>query len=218
MPSRPLSADTKAVVKLQTRLDNEAMDITKGRTDIPAAVARLTQLIPPARVDLVDEVLVRVGRRDLDHTRDWPPVHLVHQLASGSSACTLERCACAARTASWVDVIRYRDKMQQDRRCYRLTRHGVFVGEYKTPEELGKVVDLGQLVEERVGDGGTGVGLLLADVAGHGLVVVVRVRVGGLDPVDVTVDVSADQVGEHLGVADRESPSAAVVVVVLTGS
>jgi hypothetical protein len=37
MPSRPLSADTKAVVKLQTRLDVEALDITKGRTDMPAA-------------------------------------------------------------------------------------------------------------------------------------------------------------------------------------
>jgi len=27
MPSRPLSADTRAVVKLQTRLDNEAIDV-----------------------------------------------------------------------------------------------------------------------------------------------------------------------------------------------
>jgi len=44
MPSRPLSADRSAVVKLQTRPDVEAMDITKGRTDMPAAVARLTQL------------------------------------------------------------------------------------------------------------------------------------------------------------------------------
>jgi hypothetical protein len=44
MPSR----DTNAVVKLQTRLDVEAMDITKGRTDVPAAVARLTQLVPVA--------------------------------------------------------------------------------------------------------------------------------------------------------------------------
>jgi len=32
MPSRPLSADTKAVVKLQTRLDDEAIDLAKGRT------------------------------------------------------------------------------------------------------------------------------------------------------------------------------------------
>ena len=51
MPSRPLSADTSAVVKLHTRLDNEAIDLTKGRTEMPAAVARLAQLIPPARVD-----------------------------------------------------------------------------------------------------------------------------------------------------------------------
>jgi hypothetical protein len=51
-----------------------------------------------------------------------------------------------------VDVIRYRDKMQQDRRVYRLTRHGVFVGEYKTPADLGKVVDLAELVEDAPAD------------------------------------------------------------------
>ena len=78
MPSRPLSADRSAVVKLQTRLDNEAIDVAKARTEMPAAVARFVQLVPPARVDLVDEVLVRVGRRDLNLTLDWPPVHLVH--------------------------------------------------------------------------------------------------------------------------------------------
>jgi hypothetical protein len=48
---------------------------------MPAAVPRLVQLVPPARIDLIDEVLVRVGRRDLNLTLDWPPVHLVHQLA-----------------------------------------------------------------------------------------------------------------------------------------
>jgi len=41
-------------VKLHTGLDNEAIDLAKGRTDVPAAVARLAWLIPPARVDLVD--------------------------------------------------------------------------------------------------------------------------------------------------------------------
>jgi hypothetical protein len=81
MPSRPLSADTKAVVKLHTRLDVEAIDLAKGRTEMPAAVPRLVQLVPPARVDLVDEVLVAVGRRELSITLDWPPIHLVHQLA-----------------------------------------------------------------------------------------------------------------------------------------
>jgi hypothetical protein len=48
-----------------------------------------------------------------------------------------------------VDVMRYRDKMQQDQRVYRLQQHGVFVGEYKTPEELAKAVDLANLVEDQ---------------------------------------------------------------------
>jgi hypothetical protein len=34
---------------------------------------------------------------------------------------------------------------------YRLTRHGVFVGEYKTPVELAKHVDLATLVEDADG-------------------------------------------------------------------
>jgi hypothetical protein len=38
MPSRPLSADSSAVVKLQIRLDVEAMDIAQDRNDMPAAV------------------------------------------------------------------------------------------------------------------------------------------------------------------------------------
>ena len=148
MPSRPLSADTKAVVKLATRLDNEAIDVAKGRTETPAAVARLAQLIPPARVDLVDEVLVGVGRRDLSVTLDWPPIHLVHQLAYRVKRVHLGEVRMRGPNGVVVDVIRYRDKLGYDRRCYRLSRHGAFVGEYKTPEELGKVVDLAELVEE----------------------------------------------------------------------
>jgi ppGpp synthetase/RelA/SpoT-type nucleotidyltranferase len=68
---------------------------------MPAGVARLAQLIPPARVDLVDKVLVGVGRRDMSVTLDWPPINLVHSSPTGSSGCTLERCACGGRTARW---------------------------------------------------------------------------------------------------------------------
>jgi hypothetical protein len=49
-------------------------------TDLSAAVARLVQLVPPTRRDLVDEVIVRVARRDLSVTLDWPPTHVAHQL------------------------------------------------------------------------------------------------------------------------------------------
>ncbi len=58
MPSRPLTRGRAAEVKLQTRLDVEASDIAKDRTDLPAAVTRLVQIIPPARVDPIDTVLV----------------------------------------------------------------------------------------------------------------------------------------------------------------
>jgi hypothetical protein len=154
MPSRPLSADTKAVVKLATGLDNEAIDLAKGRTEMPAAVARLAQLIPPARVDLVDEVLVGVGRRDLS-VLDWPPIHLVHELAYRVKRVHCGKVRMRGPSGEVVDVIRYRDKLGYDRRCYRLTRHGVFVGEYETPELLGKVVDLAELVEEDAGQATT---------------------------------------------------------------
>ena len=69
------------MVKLQTRLDVEATAVTKGEADKPAAVARLVQLIPPARVDLVNEVMARIGRRKADR-KDWPPFWLVCELAS----------------------------------------------------------------------------------------------------------------------------------------
>jgi hypothetical protein len=54
-----------------------------------------------------------------------------------------------------VDVIRYRDKLGYDRRCYRLSRHGVFVGEYKTPEALSYAVNLAELVEDDPGQTAT---------------------------------------------------------------
>jgi hypothetical protein len=133
MPSRPLSADTSAVVKLQTRLDSEAIDIAQGRTEVPAAVPRLVQLVPPARIDLVDEVLVRVGRRDLNLTLDWPPMHLVHQLAYRVKRVHLGEVRMRGPNGVVVDVIRYRDKMQQDRRVYRLTRHGKLVVSTRRP-------------------------------------------------------------------------------------
>ena len=151
MPSRPLSADRSAVVKLQTRLDNEAIDIAEGRTEMPAAVPRPARLIPPARIDLVDEVLVRVGRRDLNLALDWPPIHLVHQLAYRVKRVHLGEVRMRGPNGEVVDVIAYRDKMQQDRKIYRLTVHRVFVGEYKTPEELGKVVHLAELGKDDPG-------------------------------------------------------------------
>ena len=95
-----------------------------------------------------DEVLVGVGRRDLAGTLDWPPIHLVHQLAVRVKRVHLGEVRMTGPNGEVVDVIRYRDKLGYDRRCYRLTRHGVFIGEYETPELLGKAVELATLVED----------------------------------------------------------------------
>jgi hypothetical protein len=101
MPSRPLSADQEAVVKLFTRLDVEAADISHGRTDIPAAVARLAQLVPPARLDLVEGVLVRVARRDLSMTLDGRrPMSRINS-SSESVGSTLGKCGSAGSPARW---------------------------------------------------------------------------------------------------------------------
>jgi len=47
-----------------------------------------------------------------------------------------------------VEVVAYVDKMQTHRQVYRLQRHGVWVGDYKTVDEFGKHVDLATLVED----------------------------------------------------------------------
>jgi hypothetical protein len=90
MPSRPLSPDRPAITQLHTRIDVEAIAVTKGDTDRAAAVARLATLVPPTRVDLVDEVMARIGARNLDR-QDWPPYALVSELASKVKRRTLVR-------------------------------------------------------------------------------------------------------------------------------
>jgi hypothetical protein len=50
-----------------------------------------------------------------------------------------------------VEVVAYVDKMQTRRQVYRLRRNGVFIGDYKTVDELGKHVDLSTLVEDTAG-------------------------------------------------------------------
>jgi hypothetical protein len=37
-----------------------------------------------------------------------------------------------------VEVVRYFDKLGHDKRCYRVSQHGVFVSEYETPEDLAR--------------------------------------------------------------------------------
>ena len=116
VPSRPLDADRSAVVRLQTRPDVEAMAITTGNTEMPAAVARLAQIVPPARIDLVDEVLSRMGRRYLGQTLDWPPVGVVHQLVFRVKQVHLGEAVMRGPNGVRVDVISYVDKCRHRQR------------------------------------------------------------------------------------------------------
>ena len=48
-------------------------------------------------------------------------------------------------------MVSYVDKMQTRRQIYRLKQNGVWIGDYKTVDELGKHVDLSTLVEDAAG-------------------------------------------------------------------
>jgi hypothetical protein len=110
MPSRPLSPDRKAVTLLHTRVDVEAIDIEKGRTDRAAAVPRLVQLVPPHRDDLVDEVLYRIGKRG-QSARRWPPYATVCELAAAVKAVHLGEVKLRGQAGERVEVVAYVDKM-----------------------------------------------------------------------------------------------------------
>jgi hypothetical protein len=150
MPSRPLSADRKAVTQLHTRIDVEAIAITKGDVDRSAAVPRLAVLVPPLRIDLVDEVLYRIGKRRMDRV-PGPPYPLVCELAAKVKAVHLGEVELRGPDGETVEVVSYVDKMQTRRDVYRLRKRGAFIGDYKTVDELGKHVDLATLVEDAAG-------------------------------------------------------------------
>ena len=152
MPSRPLSADRSAMVKLHTRIDVDAIDIVKRRTGLAAAVARLALLVPPARVDLVDDVLAAVGQSIPGHRTAWPPPERRYELAYQVKRVHAGEVKLRGPNGEVVEVVAYREKLGYDRRVYRLHQHGVFVGEYRTPDELAKVVDLAALVEDDSGE------------------------------------------------------------------
>ena len=47
-----------------------------------------------------------------------------------------------------VEHVTYTDKIGYTRKVLRLKRHGVFIGDYRTVEELGRQVDVATLTEE----------------------------------------------------------------------
>lgn len=93
-------------------------------------------------------MLSRIGRRP-PTAKAWPPFEVVCELAW-----RVKRTHCGEMRlrgdggAVVVDLIRYVDTAGPDRQVFQVHRSGVFVGEYLTPDELARHVDLATLVED----------------------------------------------------------------------
>ncbi len=84
-------------------------------------------------------MIVRAARPDLFVTLDWPPGHLVHQLVFRVRRVHAGDLPLRGKPGEVVDLIAYTDTAGRERRIYQLSGHGVFIGEYRTPDELGKL-------------------------------------------------------------------------------
>jgi hypothetical protein len=146
MPSRPLSADRTLEVRLHTRAGTLASAVTRGVTTRPQAVAVLS-LIAPCRPELTERVRDRIGSVP-SAAVEWPPRNVQISLLDSSVRVTLGRVKLTGPGGVSVEHVTYTDKLGHTRRVLRLKRHGVFVGDYRTVDELARHVDVGALREE----------------------------------------------------------------------
>jgi hypothetical protein len=147
MPSRPLSADRTLEVRLHTRAGTLAGAVARGVTSRGHAVAELS-LIAPCRPELAERVLARVGSVG-PAAVEWPPRSLQIALLGSSLRVTLGSVRLTGPGGVTVEHVTYTDKLGYTRRVLRLKRHGAFVADFRTVEELGKHVDVGTLRGER---------------------------------------------------------------------
>lgn len=152
MPSRPLSADRTLEVRLHSRAGTLASAVTRGVTTRGEAVAVLS-LIVPCRPELTERVLARIGSVPAAEV-EWPPRSVQIALLDSSLRVTLGTVRLVGPGGVTVEHVTYTDKLGYTRRVLRLKRHGVFVGDFSTVEELGKHVDVGTLREESEQDQG----------------------------------------------------------------
>jgi hypothetical protein len=146
MPSRPLSADRTLEVRLHTRAGTLASAVARGATTRGHAVATLA-LVAPCRSELHERVLARIDSVPAAEV-EWPPRSVQIALLNSSVRVTLGDVKLTGPGGVTVEHVTYTDKIGYTRRVLRLKRHGVFVGDYRTVEELGQHVDVGSLTEE----------------------------------------------------------------------
>jgi hypothetical protein len=146
VPSRPLSADRSLEVRLHTRAGTLASAVTRGATTRPHAVAVLA-LVAPCRPELTKRVRDRIAAVPSAEV-EWPPRSLQVRLLHSAFRVTLGDVRLTGPGGVTVEHVTYRDKIGHTHRVLRLKRHGVFVGDFRSVEELGRQVDVATLREE----------------------------------------------------------------------
>ncbi len=149
MPSRPLSADRSLEVRLHTRAGTLASAVARGVTTRRHAVAALA-LAAPCRSELHQRVRARIGSVPAAEV-EWPPRSVQIELLDSSIRVTLGHVKLTGPGGVTVEHVTYTDKIGHTHRVLRLKRHGVFVGDYRTVEELGRHVDVATLREDEDG-------------------------------------------------------------------
>lgn len=83
---------------------------------------------------------------------EWPPRTVQIDLLESSERVTLGSVRLTGSGGVTVEHVTYTDKLGHTRRVLRLRRHGVFVGDFRTVEELGREIDLATLREDPAHD------------------------------------------------------------------
>jgi hypothetical protein len=148
MGRRPLTEDRRIDVLLDARSGVLAIQVVKGEVRPERAVAELA-LIAACRADLVDEMLALVRRARSLRVADWPPVVTTLMLLERTRRVTLGDVALVGPGGVRIEQVTLTGKSGGPPvRYLRLRRHGSYVGDYRTVEQLAKQIDISTLVEE----------------------------------------------------------------------
>ena len=145
MPSRPLSRDRAAQVRLQTWAGTHASKVAKRQLTRGSAVAALA-MVAPCRPELVRSVIDRMVKGS-PTAADWPPRSVQVSLLESAERVTLGAVHLTGPGGVTVEHVTYTDKLGYTRKVLRLRRNGVFIRDFRTVEELAKEVDLATLRE-----------------------------------------------------------------------
>lgn len=131
---------------MHTRAQTLASAVSRGVTSRRHAVAALA-LVAPCRPDLAQVVRGRIGSVPAADV-EWPPRSVQLDLLESSRRVTLGRVKLTGPGGVTVEHVTYTDKLGYTRKVLRLKRHGVFVADFRSVDDLSKEVDVATLQEE----------------------------------------------------------------------